>query len=966
MIFTERKITVRNGKSCIDEPIILYRGDYEVEIRFTITETKYRFKSGMNLVDSEKASYAQLALLAPDGTSVFTGVGRCEDGIAIFVLTKDMIDEINEVGLYSFQIRLFDYYRESRVSIPPVEFGIEVREPVASEDHTNIVNDAIVGYSIANIGVIDESVPETFDSIGQYNKTNWSTGGRISDKKLNKIEDAIDTINKNSINEHALLDRKIATNYSIFDNRINQLSSLSEGSTTGDAELMDIRIGADAIKYDSAGSAVRNQINRINTAFDELADVIAPQQKRVVNFNETKSNFIYSTVYPNGLAFNGYTSYIKNVSEGEEYYLTSTTPPGVSHGLAYLYDTNGNQTVVKQNIKVGEISYNDFRIRIPANITRMIVVTANSNIPILSHLSRDYDIFKHEHETITDVLYSTSKVNTDFDVVYQNTIYSTSYPDGLTFDGYTSYAKNVSVGEEYFLTSKTIPNNKYGLAYLFNNAGEMIEIIEQNKEYESIDYTDYMIKIPENITRMIVTTTSDYTPSLVTYQLSMDDFENMQMLTTQLNKYLIDNLLYERVKFSKIESGIIYSIKYPNGHPFNKFTSYIKNVSEGEEYYLTSTTVYNSKYALAYLYDAAGNLVRVEKQNTSDESISYTNYKIIIPKNVSKLVITTSDADGAPMLGVRSYDFKFTSGKIGYKLHDNKIWVSQKYGTDMDLMISLMPKGGNGLLDFYEFGTIKNPSPFPSTYFDGVVLAQTSTTDWHSPYIVTADQNADGDNFITGTTNFHRYFTGGNHQYDNTGTGSSSTARLISLRYFIDGHEISEGEGYANNIEIRWVDRVQGYNTSKLDGSGREILQENHTLTYDGVYWKSHTEVIPLEDITMDTWYAFQCKFATMYNGNAKFVGGSNRSSINNIDGYAADCGDGRGYRMEFTKDIHGVSMEIDPLYDMGGYEDHGIPFSMAKAYGKAYFNLVNSTTKFPMKQGNSYSVRGSWKFFRV
>ena len=218
MIFTDRKITIRNGKSSINEPVILYRGDYEVSIKFTIMESKFRFKSGVNLVDSEKASHGQLAILAPYGGNVFSEIVKCEDGTVTFTLTKEMIDQLEEVGLYSFQIRLFDYYRESRVSIPPVEFGIEVREPVASEDHDNKVNNAIVGYSIAKVvDGLNEYVPDTFDSNGQYNKTDWETGDRITEGKLNKIEDALDMINQNEKADVAALDKRITNNFNVLD-----------------------------------------------------------------------------------------------------------------------------------------------------------------------------------------------------------------------------------------------------------------------------------------------------------------------------------------------------------------------------------------------------------------------------------------------------------------------------------------------------------------------------------------------------------------------------------------------------------------------------------------------------------------------------------------------------------------------------------------------------------------------------
>ena len=226
MIFTSRTIKVNRGKSSIDEPIILYRGDFEVEVRFTILESNYRFKSGVNLIDSEKAAHAQLALLAPDGTNVITEIGRCEDGTAIFTLNKDMIDELSEVGLYSFQIRLFDYYRESRVTIPPIEFGIEVREPIASEDHINTIDQAMVGYSIAKTSVLDEPVPDTFDADGQYNKTDWVTGDRVSEGKLNKIEDAIDKINQNELSHKEALNKQMVSNFNVLQAQIDNLQSI--------------------------------------------------------------------------------------------------------------------------------------------------------------------------------------------------------------------------------------------------------------------------------------------------------------------------------------------------------------------------------------------------------------------------------------------------------------------------------------------------------------------------------------------------------------------------------------------------------------------------------------------------------------------------------------------------------------------------------------------------------------------
>ena len=232
MIFTDRTITVRKGESRIDEPIVVYRGDYELEVRFTILNSRFKFMSGTNMIESEKASYGQLAILTPYGGNIFSDIVRCNDGSVTFVLTADMLNQIEEVGLYSFQIRLMDYNKESRVSIPPIEFGIEVREPIASEDHDNSVNNAIVGYSIAKVvDPKEEKVGDTFDGDGNYNKTKWETGDRISQGKLNKIEDAIDKVNRNEKDNTATLSKRIDNNFNVLNSVKAEASELSTVKT---------------------------------------------------------------------------------------------------------------------------------------------------------------------------------------------------------------------------------------------------------------------------------------------------------------------------------------------------------------------------------------------------------------------------------------------------------------------------------------------------------------------------------------------------------------------------------------------------------------------------------------------------------------------------------------------------------------------------------------------------------------
>ena len=201
MIFTERTIKMSNDVCEIDNPIVLYRGDYNVEIRFTIIECPYKYsvKNSTNIIEEVDASYGQLVIRVPNnGSPIFSDVVETKGGSVVFTLSGEMIDESIEVGDYTFQIRLFDGNKESRATIPPVENGISIREPIAFEDvtTTNEVGEATVGYALTTAATPENA----FDSEGNYNKTTWGTGDRITAAKLNKIETGIDSINKKANN----------------------------------------------------------------------------------------------------------------------------------------------------------------------------------------------------------------------------------------------------------------------------------------------------------------------------------------------------------------------------------------------------------------------------------------------------------------------------------------------------------------------------------------------------------------------------------------------------------------------------------------------------------------------------------------------------------------------------------------------------------------------------------------------
>lgn len=136
MIYTASKVTIKNYQATIDKTIILYRGDRNVEIQFEILESVYRQYrvEGTNVILNLNASYGQLVIQKPDYTHILSDIAATQDGKVIFTIPGELIDETVEVGQYTFQIRLYNDDKTSRVTLPPVVGGIDIVEPIASED----------------------------------------------------------------------------------------------------------------------------------------------------------------------------------------------------------------------------------------------------------------------------------------------------------------------------------------------------------------------------------------------------------------------------------------------------------------------------------------------------------------------------------------------------------------------------------------------------------------------------------------------------------------------------------------------------------------------------------------------------------------------------------------------------------------------------------------------------------------
>ena len=329
MIHTNRTVTVGNQESIIDSPIILYRGDREVEVEFTLNGNKFTFTNGGNVIKSTNATHGQLVINTPTGENMFSDITECHEGKVVFLITKEMIDELVEIGFYSFQIRLFDESQVSRVTIPPVFQGIDIRNPIAAEDETNVVDIGLVDYAIVQKDEYENLA--TFLPDGSYNKTDWESRSLITEAKLDKIEDALYTINENME----------ASDLSIFNRieRINQNVNrqITEFTNEADAEIeafeRSVNTNVEQFKIDT-NAAMTAHKNEVSEELESVNSQLAQKANNV--------KYIYSKIKADGVTDD--TKVLMNEINNLQEFECLITPRGTS-----LLDTQGI-TTMKNNV----------------------------------------------------------------------------------------------------------------------------------------------------------------------------------------------------------------------------------------------------------------------------------------------------------------------------------------------------------------------------------------------------------------------------------------------------------------------------------------------------------------------------------------------------------------------------------------------------------------------------------------
>ena len=146
----------QDDDECKISPVLcVYQGDYGLDIYFTIKKKIYKFGAikEENILNSYSGAFVDIYLINPRGEEIkIKNSPVVEDSKIKFTITKELTDEMSEIGEYKVQFRIGNTDNDNDTSIftiPPFKF--KVKQRITANEHTieykYLVNEGGVAYA---------------------------------------------------------------------------------------------------------------------------------------------------------------------------------------------------------------------------------------------------------------------------------------------------------------------------------------------------------------------------------------------------------------------------------------------------------------------------------------------------------------------------------------------------------------------------------------------------------------------------------------------------------------------------------------------------------------------------------------------------------------------------------------------------------------------------------------------------
>ena len=489
------------------------------------------------------------------------------------------------------------------------------------------------------------------------------------------------------------------------DARINNLAKLPSGSTSGDAELADIRVGAGGEIYDTAGQAVREQIGSLKSDTSRI-------KKNLRTTYVDMNLFALGTINKDTgeeESSNKILRSIIDVNATED--ITIKLPKGyqwnVAHWLAGKYRSDlWNENSWYQNLTIEKTTANyKYRILIRrsdgADITLSELIgvaetnredlqsfdkiddlntKVDANTTSISELKEDLEnqaVYSEGlkksavlNDVITETLYTGSAKNAPDTI---NKIYDSKNNRWQQFDSdFLGIVYEVKEGEQYVISGTSL-NERFQLVNFFDTleTDRVLDFYPKvSDKYGNLKVVMELLTVPKNANYMLLNTHQDSTITVEKVTGYKDFKSETKKILADLEKTSIDvtektsELDQSCVKNEMMTNSVYNGRAGDNQNILNKmcllesnywqtfdtdYCSISYSVAEGEQYRITGTNI-NSSFSLINLFNSMEEVKGIQYYPSKDmvdaDKKHYTglkiqDYVVKIPSGCVRMVLNS-------------------------------------------------------------------------------------------------------------------------------------------------------------------------------------------------------------------------------------------------------------------------------------------------------------------------------------